>query len=205
TEGFNLINILRIGVDIALVWYVIYKLIMIIRGTKAIQLLKGIFVVVIVWVLSIVLDLHTIQWLTNQAILWGFLVIIILFQPELRRALEQLGRGSLFTRTGRSEEEKIDKVIDSLVASAEYMGKRRIGALITIEQETGIDDYAETGTLIDGVLTSQLLTTYSHRTHHSMMEQLLFEKIKLSQQHVTYHFQKVHLSLKNWEQDIVQL
>src|SRR5699024_5092056 len=85
-------------------------------------------------------------------------VIIILFQPELRRALEQLGRGSLFTRTGRSEEEKIDKVIDSLVASAEYMGKRRIGALITIEQETGIDDYAETGTPIDGVLTSQLLT-----------------------------------------------
>src|SRR5699024_12454354 len=55
-------------------------------------------------------------------------------------------------------EEKIDKVIDSLVASAEYMGKRRIGALITIEQETGIDDYAETGTPIDGVLTSQLLT-----------------------------------------------
>ena len=57
TEGFNLINILRIGVDIALVWYVIYKLIMIIRGTKAIQLLKGIFVVVIVWVLSIVLEI----------------------------------------------------------------------------------------------------------------------------------------------------
>lgn len=158
TEGFNLINILRIGVDIALVWYVIYKLIMIIRGTKAIQLLKGIFVVVIVWVLSIVLNLHTIQWLTNQAILWGFLVIIILFQPELRRALEQLGRGSIFTRSGRSEEEKIDKVIDSIVSSAEYMGKRRIGALITIEQETGIDDYAETGTLIGGILTSQLLT-----------------------------------------------
>src|SRR5699024_10520993 len=158
TEGFNLINILRIGVDIALVWYVIYKLIMIIRGTKAIQLLKGIFVVVIVWVLSIVLNLHTIQWLTNQAILWGFLVIIILFQPELRRALEQLGRGSIFTRSGRSEEEKVDKVIDSIVTSAEYMGKRRIGALITIEQETGIDDYAETGTLIGGILTSQLLT-----------------------------------------------
>jgi len=158
TEGFNLINILRIGVDIALVWYVIYKLIMIIRSTKAIQLLKGIFVVVIVWVLSIVLNLHTIQWLTNQAILWGFLVIIILFQPELRRALEQLGRGSIFTRSGRSEEEKVDKVIDSIVTSAEYMGKRRIGALITIEQETGIDDYAETGTLIGGILTSQLLT-----------------------------------------------
>src|SRR5690625_6906017 len=102
TEGFNLINILRIGVDIALVWYVIYKLIMIIRGTKAIQLLKGIFVVVIVWVLSIVLDLHTIQGLTNQAILGGFLVVIFLFQPNLRRPLEKLGRGSLFTKIGRA-------------------------------------------------------------------------------------------------------
>src|SRR5699024_6862842 len=120
TEGFNLINILRIGVDIALVCYVVYKLITIIRGTKAIQLIKGIFVVVIVVVLSIVLYLHTIQWLTNQAILWGFLVIIILFQPAPRRALAQLGRGSVFARTERSEEEKIDKVIDSLVASAEY-------------------------------------------------------------------------------------
>lgn len=158
TEGFSLINILRIGIDIALVWYVLYKLIMIIRGTKAIQLLKGIFVVVVVWVLSIVLNLHTIQWLTNQAILWGFLVIIILFQPELRRALEQLGRGSIFTRSGKSEEEKVDETIESIVSSTEYMAKRRIGALITIEQETGIDDYAETGTPIDGVLTSQLLT-----------------------------------------------
>src|SRR5699024_12260029 len=122
TEGFNLINILSIGVDIALVWYVIYQLIMIIRGTKAIQLLKGIFEAVLVRVLSIVLDLHTIQWLTNQAILWGYLEMIIVFQPELRRALEQLVRGSLSTRTGRSEEEKIDKVIDTLVAAAEYMG-----------------------------------------------------------------------------------
>ena len=103
--GFDLLNIIRICIDIAIVWYVLYKLIMIIRGTKAIQLLKGILVVVIVWLLSILFNLQTIQWLTNQAILWGFLVIIILFQPELRRALEQLGRGSLFTRGGRSEEE----------------------------------------------------------------------------------------------------
>ncbi len=157
-EGFNIINLLRIGVDIALVWYVLYKLIMVIRGTKAIQLLKGIFVVVVVWILSSVFNLHTIQWLTNQAILWGFLVIIILFQPELRRALEQLGRGSIFTRSGKSEEEVMEKTINSIVTSCEYMAKRRIGALITIERETGIGDYAETGIPVEGVLTNQLLT-----------------------------------------------
>ena len=156
--GVNLVNLLRIGVDIALVWYVLYKLIMVIRGTKAIQLLKGIGIVLVVWILSIVFNLQTIQWLTNQAIIWGFLAIIVLFQPELRRALEQLGRGSLFTRTGKSEEEIVEKTVESIVTSCNYMAKRRIGALITLERETGIGDYAETGIPIDGKLTNQLLT-----------------------------------------------
>lgn len=156
--GVNLVNIIRIGVDIALVWYVLYKLIMVIRGTKAIQLLKGIGIVIVVWILSIAFNLQTIQWLTNQVIIWGFLAIIILFQPELRRALEQLGRGSIFTRSGKSEEETVDKVVDSIVTSCKYMAKRRIGALITLERETGIEDYAETGIQINGQLTNQLLT-----------------------------------------------
>lgn len=156
--GFDLMNILRIGVDIAIVWYVLYKLIMIIRGTKAIQLLKGIVVVIFVWALSILFNLQTIQWITNQAILWGFLVIIILFQPELRRALEQLGRGSIFSRSTRSEEEVIAQTIQSIITSCSYMAKRRIGALITIELETGVGEYAETGIPIDGELTNQLLT-----------------------------------------------
>src|SRR5690625_4305127 len=156
--GFNLLNMLRIGVDIALVWYVLYKILMLIRGTKAIQLLKGIVVVLAVRMLSVILDLPTVQWLTYQAILWGFLVIIILFQPELRRALEQLGRGSLFARSSKSAEESLEQTLDSLIESCNYMAKRRIGALITIERETGIDDYAETGIEIGGALTHQLLT-----------------------------------------------
>src|SRR5690625_5106429 len=156
--NLDLLNIIRICVDIAIVWYVLYKLIMFIRGTKAIQLLQGIFVVILVWLLSILFNLQTIQWITNQAILWGFLVIIILFQPELRRALEQLGRGGIFSRSTRSEEEEIKQIADDIVTSCEYMAKRRIGALITIELETGIGEYAETGIQIDGELSSQLLT-----------------------------------------------
>src|SRR5690625_2083209 len=131
---------------------------MVIRGTKAIQLLKGIGIVIVVWILSIAFNLQTIQWLTNQVIIWGFLAIIILFQPELRRALEQLGRGSIFTRSGKSEEEITEKVVESIVTSCNYMAKRRIGALITLERETGIEDYAETGIQINGKLTNQLLT-----------------------------------------------
>ncbi len=157
-EGFDLLKIIRITVDIAIVWYVLYKLIMIIRGTKAIQLLKGIVVVIFVWLISIIFNLQTIQWITNQAILWGFLVIIILFQPELRRALEQLGRGSIFARSAKSEDEVIKKTIQSIIHSCLYMAKRRIGALITIEMDTGIGEYAETGIPVQGELTSQLLT-----------------------------------------------
>lgn len=156
--GFGLLDMLKIGVDIALVWYVLYKILMLIRGTKAIQLLKGIIVVLAVRMVSIIFDLQTIQWLTYQAILWGFLVIIILFQPELRRALEQLGRGSLFARSAKSAEETLNETIEALVESCKYMAKRRIGALITIERETGIGEYAETGIPIKGKLTHQLLT-----------------------------------------------
>lgn len=156
--GFDLLDLLRIGVDIALVWYVLYKLIMLIRGTKAIQLLKGIAVVLVVWAVSIVLDLQTIQWLTNQAITWGFLAIIILFTPELRRALEQLGRGNIFARNTKSEEEKISKEVEAITQSCNYMAKRRIGALITLEGETGVGEYMETGIPVEGKLTHQLLT-----------------------------------------------
>lgn len=156
--GMDALDLLRIGVDIAVVWYVLYKLIMLIRGTKAIQLLKGIVVIFIVRLLSHLFNLQTIQWITDKAILWGFLVIIILFQPELRRALEQLGRGNLFSRNTKSEEEILEQTIEAIIQSCGYMAKRRIGALITIERDTGIGDYAETGIPINGKLTHQLLT-----------------------------------------------
>jgi len=155
--GFNLLQILRIGVDIALIWYVLYKLMMLIRGTKAVQLLKGIIVIMAIWLISIVFNLQTVRYFTNQFIVWGIIVIIILFQPELRRALEQLGRGSLFSRSGKSRE-TVEHYIEDIVNSSNYMAKRRIGALISIEGETGIGEYAETGIPINGNLTHQLLT-----------------------------------------------
>src|SRR5690625_3899215 len=113
-DEFSLLKAIQIIVDVALVWYVLYKLIMLIRGTKAIQLLKGIVIVLGVRMASIILDLQTLQWLTYQAILWGFLAIIILFQPELRRALEQLGRGSIFSRTAKSAEDTLDESINTI-------------------------------------------------------------------------------------------
>jgi diadenylate cyclase len=144
-------------IDILLVTYVIYKLIMIIRGTKAVQLLKGIVVILGVWLISILLQLRTLEWLMNQAMYYGIVAILIIFQPELRRALEQLGRGRLFSRTGVPEDEEVTRSIDAIVKSIAYMAKRRIGALISIERETGLNDYIETGIPLGSHLTSELL------------------------------------------------
>ncbi|WP_026692931.1 diadenylate cyclase CdaA [Peribacillus kribbensis] len=145
-------------IDIILVWFVIYKLLMVIRGTKAVQLLKGIFVIVIVQSLSNFFGLNTLGWLMEQAMTWGFLAIIIIFQPELRRALEQLGRGKIFSRPGiQKEEEGQEKLVDSILKATSYMAKRRIGALISVERETGMSDYIETGIALHSSISSELL------------------------------------------------
>ncbi len=93
----------------------------------------------------------------DQVLPFGFLAIIIIFQPELRRALEQIGRGRLFARTMMQEEEERDRLIEAFVKSVSYMAKRRIGALISIEKETGLSEYIETGTGMDSMITSELL------------------------------------------------
>ncbi|HEY2419871.1 MAG TPA: diadenylate cyclase CdaA [Neobacillus sp.] len=144
-------------VDIALVWYVIYKLINLIRGTKAVQLLKGIVVILLVRVVSEFFGLRALSWIMQQTINWGFLAVIIIFQPELRRALEQLGRGRFFSRSSNSDDDDQQKTVDAILKAAEYMAKRRIGALISIERETGMSDYIETGIRLDSNISSELL------------------------------------------------
>lgn len=144
-------------IDILIVSFVIYKLFTLIRGTRAIQLLKGILIVVAGWLLGITFGLNTLSWLMSQAMTYGVLGVMIIFQPELRRALEQLGRGTFFSRSSTADEEKIGVVLDETVKAIQYMAKRRIGALIVFERETGLNDYIETGTSIDGKLTSELM------------------------------------------------
>ncbi|MBR2570281.1 MAG: TIGR00159 family protein, partial [Paenibacillus sp.] len=90
-------------IDILIVSYVIYKLLVLIRGTRAVQLLKGIFVLVIAWAVSSWFNLYTLEWLMNQMFTFGVLALVIIFQPELRRALEQIGRGKLFGSRSANE------------------------------------------------------------------------------------------------------
>ena len=107
--------------------------------------------------LSGLLGLNTLQWLMDQVMTWGVLAIIIIFQPELRRALEQLGRGKLFLRNNSPEDNEQERLVEEIVKASAYMAKRRIGALISIEQETGLGDYIETGIPLEAHITSELL------------------------------------------------
>ena len=147
----HLINLL----DVAVVWYAIYQLMMLLRGTKAVQLFKGIVVIVIIKLLSWYIGLSTVSWIMDQVINWGIIAIIIIFQPEIRRGLEHLGRGTfVHNRKQGAEEEKMVKALDQAI---QYMSKRRIGALITIQMNTGLEDYIETGIKLDADITGALL------------------------------------------------
>ncbi|WP_057896963.1 diadenylate cyclase CdaA [Liquorilactobacillus oeni] len=143
-------------VDILVVWYVVYKLMMLLRGTKAVQLFRGVIVIVAIKFVSWFFDLQTVSWITNQIINWGFIAIIIIFQPEIRRGLEHLGRGSLFVHNKKQNEDEL-RMIKALDQAIQYMSKRRIGALITIQRETGLEDYIETGIGLNAEITGALL------------------------------------------------
>jgi diadenylate cyclase len=145
-------------IDILIVSYVIYKMILLVRGTRAVQLLKGIFVVLLTWGLSTLFNLYTLQWLMNQMFTFGVLAIIIIFQPELRRALEQLGRGKLFMRSSAEDDGDYSLRIGEVIKAVNYLSRRKIGALIVFERETGLNDYVESGIQIGSQISSEILT-----------------------------------------------
>ncbi|KGE21061.1 diadenylate cyclase CdaA [Paenibacillus wynnii] len=143
-------------IDILIVSYIIYKVLNMVQGTRAVQLLKGILVLVVIWALSTLLDLYTLKWLMNQMFTFGVLAIFIIFQPELRRGLEQLGRGKFFGRSAESDEE-ISKLIGEVIKAVNYLARRKIGALIVFERSTGLNEYTESGIPMQSVVSSELL------------------------------------------------
>ncbi|MCP0886322.1 diadenylate cyclase CdaA [Ligilactobacillus sp. WILCCON 0076] len=147
----NVINV----IDIAAVWFVIYELMMLLRGTKAVQLFRGVLVIVLIKLISWYVGLQTVSWIMDQIINWGIIAMIIIFQPEIRRGLEHLGRGSVFQYNKEGTQE--GKIVEALDKAIQYMSKRRIGALITIQQNTGLEDYIETGISLDADITGALL------------------------------------------------
>lgn len=148
-------NITRL-VDILVVWFLIYELIILLRGTRAVQLFRGIIVIIIVKIVSWYAGLGTVSWIMDQIINWGVIAMVVIFQPEIRRGLEHIGRGTVLTRNKHENEEE-EALITQLDQALQYMSKRRIGALITIQMETGLEEYIETGIPLDADVSGALL------------------------------------------------
>ena len=149
--------IIKDVLDILIVSYVIYKLLVVIRGTRAVQLLKGILVLVMIWAGSTWFGLYTLQWLMNQMFNFGVFALIVIFQPELRRGLAQLGQGTLFGGRSGSEQEETGRVIGELIKAVNYLSRRKIGALIVFERSTGLTEYIESGIAMNSRISSELL------------------------------------------------
>ena len=159
---FDMIFSMRINdiVDILIVAYIFYKVFMFIKDTRAAQVLKGIILLLVATQVSEILKLHTLYWLLVKSLDLGFISAIIIFQPELRAVLEHLGRTkfNFFSKNSISVSEEIfNKTIDEIVEALYSLSRQKIGALIILERETKIGDIINTGTIIDGEVSRQLL------------------------------------------------
>lgn len=151
----NIIGIRDI-LDIAIISIVTYNCLKLLRGTRAEQLAKGILVILILTKLSEWGQFYTTYWLLNRLMIWGVVAIFIVFQPELRKVLEALGRRSSLRSslyTGKEESEVVEELVDAVASLA----RQKIGALIIIQRQTGLNEIIETGTRIDGLVSSGLL------------------------------------------------
>lgn len=144
-------------IDIAILSFVIYKLLLLIRGTRAAQLLRGIFIILILSIVSDWIGLHAVQWILDQ--IWAaiFLILVVVFQPEIRRLLEQIGRGRLFSGRAALSTSDLAHLIDAMVDAAVACAKTKTGMLVVVERETGLNDYIESGIPVDATVTKELL------------------------------------------------
>lgn len=143
--------------DIIVVSYIFYKAYMLIKETRAVQLLKGILLILLLIPVSSFLQLNVLYWILNKTITIGVLSIIIIFQPEIRRALEHLGRSAFNDRHILEDEEIMEKVVNEVGEAVENLSKSKTGALIIIENRTGLGDVIATGTKLEAIVSSALL------------------------------------------------
>ncbi|KAA9299283.1 MULTISPECIES: diadenylate cyclase CdaA [Aerococcus] len=144
-------------IDILIVWFLFYQLLKVIRHTKAINILNGIFVFIVIKILSSVFRLETIDWIMNSIIQWSVVGVLIIFQPEIRRGLEHLGQRLFAAKRQQMYTNPMEEMVEEIIDASKYMAKRRIGALISIEQEQSLTEFAKTGISLNAAVSSQLL------------------------------------------------
>lgn len=144
-------------VDIIVVAYFLYRLYVILENTRAATLVKGLVVLVVFRFMSRVVDLKVIGWILDQGTTMIMVALPVVFQPELRRALEQLGRGRLFRKRSELTEKDLDEMLDAVAASCKILAANKVGALMVFEGYSGLEERIDTGVPMDSLVSDPLL------------------------------------------------
>lgn len=144
-------------IDIVVVAYFLYRLFLMLKNTRAATLGKGLMVLIGFTLICRWLNLHVISWLLEKSMTVIMVALPVVFQPELRRALEQIGRGKLFHKGSELDEQELEEMLDAVAHATKVMSKNKVGALMVFERATGLAERIETGVPIDGLVSSGLL------------------------------------------------
>ena len=144
-------------VDILIVAFIVYKIIGFIQETRAAQLVKGLLLLVLATFLSDKLNLYTLNWMLSGVLTLGVLALVVVFQPELRRALEYFGRRKFTSSFGKVDKNKAKNVSTEITRAIDSFSNNKTGVLIVIEKQTALSDIAESGTVLDAAISAELL------------------------------------------------
>lgn len=156
----SILQYTRMFFDVVIMWLLLYYAIKIVRNnSRTIQIFKGIVLVLVIKALANLVGLVTVGWLADMFVSWGFIAVIIIFQPEIRSLLERLGKSNVFSRISTLSGNEREHLVDELVKSIMILSKDQTGALVTLEQAHSLSDYVKTGTPMNSVVTAELLTS----------------------------------------------
>ena len=146
-------------IDIVIMAAIFYEILILIRRTRSSALLKGVFLLLLMSLVSSLLGLTSLNWLLTNILNNGAVVLLVLFQPEIRKALERMGRTSLMNRKDGQTlaSDGSERIINEILQTASDLSRRKVGALIVFERRTGLQDVIDTGTLVDGEISAPLL------------------------------------------------
>ena len=154
----SIVSLIKKFFDVMLVWMIFYYILKNLRkNVKMVLLFKGILVIIVLKIISDIFNLSTIGYLLNYVIMWGPLALIIIFQPEIRNVLEQLGRSQLLGRHKILTVDEREKLVYEISQAVEYLRKNRIGALIVLERDNSLNDYINKSKKLYADISSELL------------------------------------------------
>jgi len=148
-------NVLKPLIEISILWFVFYRVLVFFEGTRAFQVLKGVIILVVAFIISQRFGFDTLEWLLTKFFAISIVAVLIIFQPELRRGLARLGQQHLFVLALKQEE--LEQIIKEITQAVESLSRKRIGAIIVIERENVLKTYAESGIPVDSKVSTELI------------------------------------------------